>query len=96
MVPGYEVYCGLLDSGAMDRELCWDQSTIPLGTQAGNELIWTTQDPANKELRHIYFGLGRFGSSRTDDLKARNVLVGEPAFLKASESGQRVHRRKVK
>jgi 2-methylcitrate dehydratase len=27
MVLGYEVYCGLLDSGAMDRELSWDQST---------------------------------------------------------------------
>ena len=27
MVLGYEVFCGLLDSGAMDRELSWDQST---------------------------------------------------------------------
>ncbi len=31
---------------------------IPLGTQAGNELIWTTSDPAYNKLRHIYFGLG--------------------------------------
>ncbi|MEE9568770.1 MAG: MmgE/PrpD family protein, partial [Candidatus Binatia bacterium] len=27
MVLGYEVFCSLLDSGAMDRELSWDQST---------------------------------------------------------------------
>ncbi len=47
-----------------------------LGTQAGNELIWTTPDPANKQVRHVYFGLARFGSYRTDDLKARNILVG--------------------
>ena len=49
---------------------------IPLGTQAGNELIWTTSDPADKKLRHVYFGLAHFGSYRTDDLKARNILVG--------------------
>ncbi len=56
----------------------------PLGTQAGNELIWTTPDPANKEVRHIYFGLGRFGSYRADDLKARNVLVGLVGATKVS------------
>lgn len=49
---------------------------MPLGTQGGNELIWTTSDPANEKVRHVYFGLGHFGSYRTDDLKARNILVG--------------------
>ena len=47
-----------------------------LGTQAGNELIWTAPDPANEQVRHVYFGLARFGSYRSDDLKARNILVG--------------------
>ena len=59
---------------------------IPLGTQAGNELIWTTPDPANKEVRHVYFGLGRFGSYRADDLKARNILVGLVGATKVSRS----------
>ncbi len=58
----------------------------PLGTQAGNELIWTTPDPANKEVRHVYFGLGRFGSYRADDLKARNILVGLVGATKVSRS----------
>jgi len=49
---------------------------IPLGTQAGNELIWTMPDRANKQVRHVYFGLAHFGSYRADDLKARNILVG--------------------
>ena len=47
-----------------------------LGTQAGNELIWTTPDPTRDHVRHVYFGLAHFGSYRTDDLKARNILVG--------------------
>ena len=59
---------------------------MPLGTQAGNELIWTTPDPGNKEIRHVYFGLGRFGSYRADDLKARNILVGLVGATKVSRS----------
>ena len=59
---------------------------ISLGMQAGNELIWTTPDPANKEVRHVYFGLGRFGPYRADDLKARNVLVGLVGATKVSRS----------
>ena len=59
---------------------------IPLGTQAGNELIWTTSDPADKKLRHVYFGLAHFGSYRTDDLKARNILVGLVGATKVSRS----------
>lgn len=47
-----------------------------LGTQAGNELIWTTPDPTDKEVRQVYFGMAQFGSYRSDDLKARNILVG--------------------
>jgi hypothetical protein len=59
---------------------------MPLGTQAGNELIWTTQDPADQQVRHVYFGLGHFGSYRTDDLKARNILVGLVGATKVSRS----------
>ncbi len=59
---------------------------IPLGTQAGNELIWTTSDPADKKLRHVYFGLAHFGSYRADDLKARNILVGLVGATKVSRS----------
>jgi transposase len=59
---------------------------MPLGTQAGNELIWTAQDPANEKLRHVYFGLAHFGSYPADDLKARNILVGLVGATKISRS----------
>ena len=47
-----------------------------LGTEAGNELIWTAPDRADPEVRHLYFGLGHFCTYRVDDIKARNILVG--------------------
>ena len=47
-----------------------------LGTEAGHELIWTTSDAADPEVRHLYFGLGHFCTYRADDVKSRNMLVG--------------------
>jgi transposase len=47
-----------------------------LGTEAGHELIWTTSDAADPEVRHLYFGLGHFCTYRADDVKSRNILVG--------------------
>ena len=47
-----------------------------LGCEAGNELIWTAADPADADVRHVYFGFGHFCTYRADDIKARNILVG--------------------
>lgn len=47
-----------------------------LGTQAGNELIWTTSDPTDADVRQVYFGLGHFCTYRAEDIKTRNILVG--------------------
>ncbi|MDI6809962.1 MAG: hypothetical protein QME66_13500, partial [Candidatus Eisenbacteria bacterium] len=47
-----------------------------LGTQAGNELIWTAVNRSDPNVRDLYFGLGLFCAYRADDIKARNILVG--------------------
>lgn len=47
-----------------------------LGTEKGNELVWTAPSEDDPEVRHVYFGMAHFGSYREDDLKARNILVG--------------------
>ncbi len=47
-----------------------------LGTQRGNELIWTAPSQEDQKVRHVFFGLAHFCSYHEDDLKTRNVLVG--------------------
>lgn len=47
-----------------------------LGTQRGNELLWTAPRKDDPHVRDVYFGFAHFASYREDDLKARNILVG--------------------